>query len=102
MSLQPGATLGAYTVVSKLGEGGMGEVYRATDPRVGRDVAIKILPESVSNDPDRRAGFEREAKTLASLNHFNIAQVYGLEGTAIVMELLEGATLRERLEGGPL
>ncbi|MBY0495688.1 MAG: serine/threonine-protein kinase [Cyanobacteria bacterium] len=102
MSLQPGAALGGYTIVAKLGEGGMGEVYRATDSRLGRDVAIKVLPESVANDPDRRARFEREAKTLASLNHFNIAQVYGFEGAAIVMELLEGQTLRERLANGAL
>ena len=102
MSLQPGESLGNYQIVSKLGEGGMGEVYRATDARLGRDVAIKVLPESVANDADRRGRFEREAKALASLNHFNIAQVYGLEGTAIVMELLEGRTLRDRLEGGPL
>ena len=102
MSLQPGQSLGSYTIVAKLGEGGMGEVYRAADARLGRDVAIKVLPESVANDPDRRARFEREARTLASLNHFNIAQIYGLEGAAIVMELLEGHTLRDRLEAGSL
>ncbi|HEX6163762.1 MAG TPA: protein kinase [Vicinamibacterales bacterium] len=102
MSLQPGQALGGYTIVAKLGEGGMGEVYRATDPRLGRDVAIKVLPASVANDPDRRARFEREAKALASLNHFNIAQVYGFEGAAMVMELLEGETLRDRLANGGL
>jgi serine/threonine protein kinase len=102
VSLQPGASFGGYTIVAKLGEGGMGEVYRATDSRLGRDVAIKVLPDSVATDPDRRARFEREAKALAALNHFNIAQVYGFEGTAIVMELLEGATLRERLANGAL
>jgi len=102
MSLEPGASFGPYTVVSKLGEGGMGEVYRATDSRLGRDVAIKILPASVADDPDRRARFDREAKALAALNHFNIAQVYGLEGSALVMELLEGQTLRDRLASGAL
>src|SRR5215217_6222957 len=102
MSLQPGASVGGYTIVSKLGEGGMGEVYRATDSRLGRDVANKILPDAVASDPDRRARFEREAKALAALNHFNIAQVYGFEGAAIVMELLEGHTLRDRLEDGAL
>jgi serine/threonine protein kinase len=102
MSLNPGQTLGGYTIVAKLGEGGMGEVYRATDARLGRDVAIKVLPDSVAADEGRRARFEREAKALAALNHFNIAQVYGSEGTAIVMELLEGQTLRERLKDGGL
>lgn len=102
MSLQPGNTIGPYTIVSKLGEGGMGEVYRATDPRLGRDVALKVLPDDVAADPERRARFEREAKALAALNHFNIAQVYGFEDRAIVMELLEGETLRERLEAGRL
>src|SRR5262245_28033203 len=102
MSLQPGQSFGAYTIVAKLGEGGMGEVYRATDSRLDRDVAIKILPASVANDSDRRARFDREAKALAALNHFNIAQVYGVEDGALVMELLEGETLRGRLSAGPL
>ncbi len=102
MSLQPGTTIGPYTIVSKLGEGGMGEVYRATDSRLGRDVALKVLPDDVAADPERRARFEREAKTLAALNHFNIAQVYGFEDRAIVMELLEGETLRDRLNAGQL
>ena len=102
MSLEPGQSFGGYTIVAKLGEGGMGEVYRATDSRLGRDVAIKILPAAVAQDADRRARFDREAKALAALNHFNIAQIYGLEDTAIVMELLEGQTLRERLANGPL
>lgn len=102
MSLQPGTILGHYTIVSKLGEGGMGEVYRATDARLGRDVALKVLPGDVAGDADRRARFEREAKALAALNHFNIAQVYGFEDNAIVMELLEGETLRDRLNAGAL
>ena len=102
MSLSPGTTVGPYTIVSKLGEGGMGEVYRATDSRLGRDVALKVLPDDVAGDQDRRARFEREAKALAALNHFNIAQVYGLEDRAIVMELLEGETLRDRLRAGTM
>jgi eukaryotic-like serine/threonine-protein kinase len=102
VSLKPGTTIGPYTVVSKLGEGGMGEVYRATDARLGRDVALKVLPDEVSGDPDRRSRFDREAEALAALNHFNIAQVYGFEDRAIVMELLEGETLRDRLNVGPL
>jgi Tol biopolymer transport system component len=80
----------------------MGEVYRATDSRLGRDVALKVLPDDVAGDQDRRARFEREAKALAALNHFNIAQVYGLEDRAIVMELLEGETLRDRLRAGTM
>jgi WD40 repeat protein/predicted Ser/Thr protein kinase len=102
MSLAPGTTIGSYKIVSAIGAGGMGEVYRATDTRLGRDVALKVLPDSFANDPDRRARFEREAQALAALNHFNIAQIYGLEGGALVMELLEGQTLRERLNAGPL
>jgi predicted Ser/Thr protein kinase len=102
VSLAPGTTLGQYTIVSAIGAGGMGEVYRATDTRLGRDVAIKVLPDDVAANPDRLARFEREARALAALNHFNIAQVYGFEGTALIMELLEGETLRERIERGPL
>jgi WD40 repeat protein/predicted Ser/Thr protein kinase len=102
MSLAPGTALGSYKIVSAIGAGGMGEVYRATDTRLGRDVALKVLPASFANDPDRRARFEREAQALAALNHFNIAQIYGLEGDALVMELLEGQTLRDRLNSGPL
>ncbi len=102
MSLAPGNTIGPYTIVSAIGAGGMGEVYRATDTRLGRAVAIKVLPDAVAGDPDRLARFEREARALAALNHFNIAQVYGFEGRALIMELLEGETLRERLSRGPL
>lgn len=102
MSLAPGATLGSYTIVGAIGAGGMGEVYRAHDQRLGRDVAIKVLPDAFANDPERLARFEREAKSLASLSHFNVAQVYEFEGRALVMELLEGETLRSLLAKGPL
>ena len=99
--------LGPYEVTAQIGVGGMGEVYRATDTSLGRQVAIKVLPGALATDPDRLARFEREAKTLASLNHPNIAHIYGLErsaGTtyAIVMELVAGPTLAERLERGPI
>ena len=86
-----------YQITAKIGEGGMGEVYRATDTKLGREVAIKVLPESFARDPERMARFEREAKVLASLNHPNIAAIYGVEDRALVMELVEGETL-----GGPL
>jgi serine/threonine protein kinase len=106
MSLAPGARLGAYNVVSSIGAGGMGEVYRARDTRLERDVALKILPEAFVADAERLARFKREAHLLASLNHPNIAAIYGLEdaGTspAIVMELVEGPTLAERIAGQPL
>src|SRR5712672_1999481 len=96
-----------YHVTSKLGAGGMGEVYRATDTKLGRDVAIKVLPAAVARDPERMARFEREAKVLAALNHPNIAAIYGLEETgnscrAIVMELIAGPTLAERIASGPI
>lgn len=87
-----GETLGHYRITAKIGEGGMGVVYRATDARLGRDVAIKVLPARVANDPERLARFEREARTLASLNHPNIAAVYGVEEKALVMELVEGSS----------
>jgi predicted Ser/Thr protein kinase len=102
MPLASGTRLGPYEIVSPLGAGGMGEVYRARDAQLGRDVAIKILPPGFESDPDRLARFEQEARTLASLNHPNIAHVYGFEQGALVMELLEGQTLRERLADGPL
>jgi serine/threonine protein kinase/Tol biopolymer transport system component len=86
-----------YRILSKLGEGGMGEVWRATDTKLNRDVAIKVLPPALANDVDYLARFEREAQVLASLNHPNIATIYGLEGNAIVMELVEGETLRAPL-----
>src|SRR2546423_1443922 len=93
----PSQTIAHYRIVSKLGEGGMGAVYRATDTKLNRDVAIKILPDAFANDPDRMARFQREAQVLASLNHPNIAAIYGVEENAIVMELVEGETL-----AGPL
>ena len=100
MAISPGTRVGPYEVVGALGAGGMGEVYRARDLKLDRDVALKILPDSFANDPDRVRRFEREAKTLASLNHPNIAQIYGIEtfgtsGTALVMELVPGPTLDE-------
>jgi len=99
-------TIAHYRIQAKIGAGGMGEVYRATDTRLQRDVAIKVLPEALARDTGRMARFEREAKVLASLNHPNIASIYGLEesnGTrALVMELVEGPTLAERIKKGPL
>jgi len=100
--LNSGARVGVYEIVSPLGAGGMGEVYRARDTKLGRDVAIKVLPGAFAGDPERLARFTREAQTLASLNHPNIATIYGVEGHAIVMELLDGATLREETSGTPL
>ena len=82
MALTPGTRLGAYEVVSSLGAGGMGEVYRARDTKLNRDVALKILPDAFASDPDRLARFTREAQTLAALNHPNIAQIYGMEDRA--------------------
>jgi eukaryotic-like serine/threonine-protein kinase len=106
MSLAPGARLGVYVVVSPLGAGGMGEVYRARDTTLNRDVALKVLLPDVANDPDRVARFQREAEVLARLNHPGIAHLYGIErsdGTlALVMELVEGETLAERLANGPI
>ncbi len=80
MSLSPGTRLGVYSVTAKIGEGGMGEVYQATDTKLDRDVALKVLPEAFTQDPDRLARFEREAKVLASLNHPNIGHIYGPGG----------------------
>ncbi|MFN7935926.1 MAG: protein kinase [Bryobacteraceae bacterium] len=89
----PGESLAHYQILNLLGKGGMGEVYRARDSKLNRDVAIKVLPEALAADPDYRTRFEREAQSLAALNHPNIAAIYGLEGNAIIMELVEGATL---------
>jgi serine/threonine protein kinase len=101
-----GPTIGPYQILEKLGEGGMGEVYRARDARLGRDVAIKILPAAFTNDPDRLARFEREARVLASLNHPGIGAIYGLEESegvqALVLELVEGDTLADRIARGPI
>jgi eukaryotic-like serine/threonine-protein kinase len=106
MPLGPGARLGPYEIVAAIGAGGMGEVYRATDANLKRAVAIKVLPPSVASDPDRLARFQREAEVLASLNHPNIAAIYGLEksnGTsALVMELVEGEDLSQRIARGPI
>jgi serine/threonine protein kinase/Tol biopolymer transport system component len=95
MSLAPSARLGPYEIISPIGAGGMGEVYRARDINLNRDVALKILPESFAADADRVARFKREAQVLASLNHPNIAQIYGIESNALVMELVEGQDLSE-------
>src|SRR5688572_14683657 len=95
MPIAPGTRLAHYEVVAKLGQGGMGEVYRARDTQLDRDVALKILPESFAGDPDRLMRFTREAKTLASLNHPNIAAIYGIEERALVMKLVEGQDLSE-------
>ena len=106
MRLAPGSRLGPYEVVAQIGAGGMGEVYRARDTKLGRDVAIKILPESFAHDTERRARFDREARTLASLNHPNIGQIHGLEEsdgiTALVLELVEGPTLANRVAQGTI
>ncbi len=82
MRLSPGTTLGPYRVIAKIGEGGMGEVYRARDTKLDRDVALKVLPEAFTSDPDRLARFEREAKVLASVNHTNIGHISGASGVA--------------------
>ena len=106
MSLTPGTKLGPYEILAPIGKGGMGEVYRAHDSRLKRDVAIKVLPEVFARDSDRLARFQREAQVLASLNHPNIAAIYGLEESdgirALVMELVEGPTLDDRLAAGPI
>jgi serine/threonine-protein kinase len=102
MPLTSGSTFGSYTILDKLGEGGMGQVYRARDTTLNRDVAIKILPDLFAADPERLARFSREAQTLAALNHPNIAHVYGLEGSGLVMELVDGEDLAERLSHGPV
>src|SRR3954468_10968443 len=106
MTLAVGTRLGVYEIVDTLGAGGMGEVYRARDTRLKREVAIKMLPEAFANDPDRLARFQREAELLATLNHPNIAGVFGLEqagdGTAaLIMELVEGETLADLLAAAP-
>jgi serine/threonine protein kinase len=106
MTLASGSKLGPYEIVGPLGAGGMGEVYRARDKKLGRDVAIKVLPREFAADPARMARFEREAKLLASLNHANIASIYGFEDADgigwLVMELVDGPTLAERILQGPL
>src|SRR6476659_3232509 len=106
MPLSTGTRLGSYEVIGLLGSGGMGEVYKARDTKLNRDVALKVLPGAFALDPDRLARFKREAQVLASLNHPNIAAIYGLEEAnsvdALVMELVEGSTLADRIEHGPI
>ena len=106
MPLLPGSRLGVYEITAQIGEGGMGQVYRATDTKLKRQVAIKILPSSLAADHDRLARFRREAEVLASLNHPNIAAIYGLEEssniTALVMELVEGDDLSRRIARGAI
>ena len=103
--LVPGQQIGPYQIQELLGAGGMGEVYRARDTKLSRDVAIKILPRLFASDPERLARFEREARLLAALNHPNIGAIYGLEDAtapALVMELVEGPTLADRIASGPI
>src|SRR5919106_5195419 len=106
MQLTPGTTIGSYKILSAIGAGGMGEVYRAQHVRLGREVAVKVLPEAMADTPDRRSRFEREARVLASLNHPNIATLHGLEDcgdkTLLEMELVPGENLAERIRRGPL
>src|SRR5215813_4673503 len=106
MTLAPGTNLGHYEIHGQLGVGGMGEVYLARDSRLNRDVAIKILPQTFLLDQDRLARFQREAQVLASLNHPNIAAIYGLEEKnglrGLVLELVEGPTLAEHIARGPM
>src|SRR5690348_16953320 len=113
MSLASGSRLGAYEILSLLGAGGMGEVYRARDTNLHRDVALKTLPDSFVDDPNRVARFRREAQVLATLNHPNIGAIYGFEDApnpsnagrplhALVLELVAGETLASRLKRGPL
>src|SRR6266480_4285576 len=114
MPLPTGARLGPYEILASIGAGGMGEVYRARDARLQRDVAIKVLPDLFAADPERLARFEREAQVLASLNHPHIAAIYGLEESqdvgagggrpirALILELVEGETLADRIARGPV
>ncbi|MBZ5641100.1 MAG: serine/threonine protein kinase, partial [Acidobacteriia bacterium] len=106
MSLASGTKLGPYEILAPLGEGGMGEVWRARDTRLGREVAIKVLPEGFAEDPERRARFEREAKLLASLNHPNVATLHALEDVGgthfLAMELVEGEGLDVRIARGAI
>ncbi len=106
MALNVGDRLGHYDVTTLIGEGGMGQVWQATDTQLNRDVALKILPDAFAADPDRLARFKREAQILASLNHPNIAAIYGIEeadGTrALVLELVEGPTLADRIAHGAM
>src|SRR6516162_8967050 len=106
MAVAAGTRVGAYEIVAAIGAGGMGEVYRATDTKLNRAVAFKVLPASLASDRERVARLRREAEVLAALNHPHIAQIYGLEDstevTALVLELVEGPTLADRLAQGPM
>ncbi len=106
MSLTPGIRVGPYEIISAIGAGGMGEVYRARDGKLNRDVALKVLPDSFANDADRLACFQREAQVLASLNHPHIAAIYDLEEAdsvrALVLELVDGPTLGDRIAQGAI
>src|SRR5262245_9756912 len=112
MPLNPGTRVGSYEISVLIGAGGMGEVYRARDSRLKREVAIKVLPDMLAGDPERLSRFQREAELLATLNHPNIAAIYGLEGrdgqerpdgfSAIVLELVEGDTLGDVIGRGPV
>ncbi|MEQ1910376.1 MAG: serine/threonine-protein kinase [Vicinamibacterales bacterium] len=106
MALTPGTRLGVYEIIAQIGEGGMGAVFRATDTSLSRPVAIKVLPDAFAGDPERLARFEREAKTLASLNHPHIAAIYGFEKSAgvhaLVMELVDGDDLSQRIARGAI
>jgi eukaryotic-like serine/threonine-protein kinase len=106
MTLEAGVRLGPYEIVSLLGAGGMGEVYRARDTKLNRDVAVKVIPDILALDPDRVSRFTREAQVLASLNHPHIAAIYGFEDSgaihALVLELVEGETLADRIARGPI
>ena len=106
MALSTGTRLGSYEIVAAIGAGGMGEVYRARDGKLNRDVALKVLPAAFMLDPDRLARFKREAQVLASLNHPNIGAIYGLEESsgeqALVLELVDGPTLADRIAQGPV
>jgi serine/threonine protein kinase len=108
MGLEIGTKLGSFEISGLLGKGGMGEVYRATDSKLGRDVAITVLPDGFAADAERLARFEREAQVLASLNHVNVATVFGFEHDVdqgvhyLIMELIDGETLGERIAGGAM
>jgi eukaryotic-like serine/threonine-protein kinase len=106
MAVSAGTKFGPYEIVAAAGQGGMGEVYRARDTRLNRSVAIKVLPQAIAGDPDRMKRFEQEARSIAALNHPNILSIHDVgvqDGTSfLVMELLEGETLRERLQHGAL
>src|SRR5215469_3386963 len=106
MAVTIGTHLGSHEITALLGKGGMGEVYRARDTRLKRDVAIKILPDEFARDPDRISRFQREAEVLASLNHPNIAAIYDVQEAGgsryLVLELVEGETLAERIQRGPI